>query len=181
MAANPISGDEQGAERTIPEKLAFAWSVLDRLDGLATVTNNKTAAIVPLHAILLAVVGKAIEIEKTANSSLHGLTTSLSFICIGLSVTALISALIALYARFKPAKPSSFVFFGNVGASRAGRDGYHQKLSAATSDTLLQDVSNEIQNMSELLVSKFRSLNVAIWCSIVAVPIVAAILATLTW
>ena len=158
-------------------KIKFCWNTLKRLDAQISNTNTKIAALVTLHAIILAVAGRVAELEKSGKGLLHLAVMCANYASIVISVFALLFSLLALLARTNPTIKSRYLFFGGVNTQSE----YRAALTAARPVDLLADLSIEIENISQILALKYRRLNAATWCSMLAVPLVAASLVLVTW
>jgi Family of unknown function (DUF5706) len=159
------------------EKMSFCWNTLKRLDAQIANTNTKIAALVTLHAIILAVAGRVAELEKSGQGFLHLVVMCTNYASILISVLALLFSLLALLARTNPSVKSRYLFFGGVNTQSE----YRVAFAAARPVDLLADISIEIENISLILALKYRRLNAATLCSMLAVPLVAASLVLVTW
>ncbi|WP_110393106.1 Pycsar system effector family protein [Pseudomonas syringae] len=153
--------DDGASGKAIEQKTKNQFEVIKRIDVYIGTTNTKCTIIMSYCAAVIALVFALLGRVDLANTTVPfnvsvGLSSSLSLI------TAVICMLMACLTIFpitfsspNKHKGQSLIFYGDIASIQGGADAYIKKVNEITDDRYLEDLSDQVFTLSQILSRKF--------------------------
>lgn len=149
----------------LKDKISFLFDVIKRYDHYVATTNFKVGLMMSfVGAIVLGLTIRVMSINPVGSGCnyLYYSVLLFSALTIILSLSAAINLLRAVFPNTKTHDgDKSLIFFGDVATCENGVDGYQDKVGAASTERLLEDLSKQTFIIAEIISEKFRILKIA--------------------
>ena len=155
---------DEGKDK-LKDKTAFLFDVIKRYDHYVATTNFKVGLMMSfVGAIVLGLTIRVMSINPLESGCNYLYYSALLFsaLTIIISLSAAICLLRAVFPNTKTHDgDKSLIFFGDVATCENGFDGYQEKVEAASTEQLLEDLSKQTFIIAEIINEKFRILKIA--------------------
>jgi hypothetical protein len=161
--SNPVPASDAGAQAALDRQAQedlhwrcdFAWKVFAQNQSVITATDQKTYMLIVMSTLLVSL-GSA-NIDRFVAGAF---ARQVALAClVGSAVLFFILALITLFARVSPhpsGRKRSLVYFAHV-AQDGAKQTYNAKFSAAAQAELLDDLLDQLVQVSAILTKKMSS------------------------